>query len=187
MKETQLKVDALTLENKRLKIQGASTQPTKKVAKGNNLNAHPSTSEIPSISASSEKSLIPDSGLDTNSHRLTTSAASKFSVMNELFIQPNVFLMARPKHTTLHRRPERYATSDSNQIAVVAELYDELIEDLHALLESNVEFRKTVCDLSIGTSKHSDFFYSVHQCIQCQPTTNYPYSEEQTHGRYYIW
>ena len=132
------------------------------MAKGRN-NAHSSTSEIPSISASSEKSLIPDSGLDMNSHRLTTSAASKFSVMNELFIQPNVFLMARPKYTILHRRPERYATSDSNQIAVVAELYDELMEDLHPLLESNVEFRKMVCDLLIRASeKHSDFFHSVH-------------------------
>lgn len=100
-------------------------------------------SEILDISAS--ESLISDSGLDENNRKRVVSAANKFSVMNELFLKPNVFLVARPSRKSLPQMPDRYTSSATKRAAVVAELYNELPEDHHILLETNIAFKKTVC------------------------------------------
>lgn len=138
-------------ENRQLKIHGAVLPPKKrakdvqKSRKAAQSDIPPADSEI--LDISTDESLTSDGAFDKNNHQRVVSTANKFSVMNEIFIKPNAFLVARPDQMTLHRRPDRYTSSSSKRAAIVAELYDELAEDLHTLLEKNVAFRKTVRDL----------------------------------------
>lgn len=138
-----------------MKIHGDSVLPSKNAAKGGQKSrkaAHsnhipPADSEI--LDVSDDESPISDSGLDENNHKRVVSAASKFSVMNELFVKPNVFLVSRPSRKALHEMPDRYTSFESKRAAVVAELYHELPEDHHTLLENNIGFKKAVSGLFI--------------------------------------
>lgn len=94
-----------------------------------------------------------DVGLDKNTHKRVTTFGSKFSVMNELFIQPGVFLVERPSRVS-SLVPTRYNSAASKRAGIIAELYEEVSEDCHILLETNLDFRQTV-------SLHSNTFFEM--------------------------
>lgn len=84
-----------------------------------------------------------DIGMEKNTHKRIVTFGSKFSVMNELFIQPNAFLVARPSRAS-SLVPTRYSSTESKRAGIVAELYEEVPEDCHILLETDLAFRQTV-------------------------------------------
>lgn len=82
---------------------------------------------------------------DKNTCKRITTFGSKFSVMNEIFIQPSVFSVPKPPSHGSSLEPTRYASVASRKAGVVAEIYEEIPDDCRTLLETNLAFQKRVC------------------------------------------
>lgn len=149
----QLKLETFTEENRRLKIQlgTALNAPPKKKSVANDKKSkepmHVKDSELesePEILSEQEDLMDSDGmNLDNNTRKRTVAFGSKFSVMNELFIQRSVFLVAKPSRAS-SMAPTRYSSVASKKAGVVAELYEEIPNDCHILLETNLAFQKKV-------------------------------------------
>ena len=68
--------------------------------------------------------------------------ARKFCVMNEVFVPEAAFLTKDPNFDPLDS--ERYKTPDSIRNGIIAELFEEVLEDLHKLLQESGSFRDLV-------------------------------------------
>jgi len=78
----------------------------------------------------------------TRHQRKIESLGKKFGVMNELFVPPTAFLVAKPMFDPLDE--SRYTSPAGTLNGVVAELYDEIPVSLHNLMEEHSYFREMV-------------------------------------------
>jgi len=70
--------------------------------------------------------------------------ARRFGVMNEVVVSRDAFLQTRPRGINSDD-PGRWKSEESACQGLVAELYEELPEDMHIMLQKNPSFRDTVC------------------------------------------
>jgi len=72
----------------------------------------------------------------------------KFGVLNELFVPGAAFLVAKPMFDLQDK--SRYKTPTGILDGIIAELYDQIPENLHKLMEDHSYFRDTVSNLTFG-------------------------------------
>jgi len=70
--------------------------------------------------------------------------ARRFGVMNEVVVSRTAFLQPRPRG--IHSDdPDRWKSEESACQGLIAELYEELPDDMHTMLQKNPSFHDTVC------------------------------------------
>jgi hypothetical protein len=69
--------------------------------------------------------------------------ARRFGVMNEMFVSKDVFLQPRPQNINSDD-PNRWEDDEKTKECVIAELYEEIPNSLHKMLEKTSSFRDTV-------------------------------------------
>ena len=65
--------------------------------------------------------------------------ARKFCVLNEIFVPEAAFLTRDPNFDPMD--PEHYKTADSIRNGIIAELFEEVPDDLHELMQESRSFR----------------------------------------------
>jgi len=96
--------------------------------------------------------------------------ARKFCVLNEIFVPDAAFLTRDPNFDPMD--PERYRTADSIRNGIIAELFEEVPDDLHEPMQESGSFRdmasRQYYDYSLLTFDHTVHFYtepgSSHHC-----------------------
>lgn len=63
--------------------------------------------------------------------------------MNEMFVSKDVFLQPRPQNINSDD-PNRWEDDEKTKECVIAELYEEIPNSLHKMLEKTSSFRDTV-------------------------------------------
>jgi hypothetical protein len=63
--------------------------------------------------------------------------------MNEMFLAKDVFLQSRP-HNIYSDDPDRWDDDEKTKECIIAELYEEIPEILHEMLEKTASFRDKV-------------------------------------------
>jgi hypothetical protein len=69
--------------------------------------------------------------------------ARRFGVMNEMFVSKDLFLQPRPQNINSDD-PNRWEDDEKTKECVIAELYEEIPNSLHKMLEKTSSFRDTV-------------------------------------------
>jgi hypothetical protein len=70
--------------------------------------------------------------------------ARKFGVMNEVVVSRGAFLLPQPRGINSDD-PDHWKSEELALQGLVAELYEELPEDMHGMLLKDPKFRDTVC------------------------------------------
>ena len=78
-----------------------------------------------------------------NNDALISLHARRFGVMNEIFVSKDVFLQPRPPNVYSDDL-DRWDNDENSKRCVIAELYEEIPESLHDMLEKTTIFRDTV-------------------------------------------
>lgn len=79
-----------------------------------------------------------------NNEDLISIHASRFGVMNEMFVPMDIFLQPRPQHIYSDDL-DRWDDDEKTKNCIIAELYEELPAGLHEMLEKTSSFRDAVC------------------------------------------
>ncbi|KAH9476949.1 hypothetical protein JR316_0010865 [Psilocybe cubensis] len=77
----------------------------------------------------------------SNKDKRIAQLGRRFGIMNEPFVPPAAFLVARP--STFSTDAKRYESEMSQLNGVIAELFEEIPKDLHGDLKGSPDFRKT--------------------------------------------
>lgn len=95
-----------------------------------------------SSSAATSGKNAPAAAIDETTRRIGVYAR-RFGVMNEVVVSRHVFLQPRPRG--IHSDdPDRWKSEESARQGLIAELYEELPDDMHTMLQKNPSFRDTV-------------------------------------------
>lgn len=97
-------------------------------------------------SAHSEKTKGKDkdsTGILHDNDSLIALHARRFGVMNEIFVSKDMFLQARPLNI-YSDDPDRWDNDENMKQCIIAELYEEIPQSLHDMLEKTTTFRDTV-------------------------------------------
>jgi hypothetical protein len=85
----------------------------------------------------------PAAAIDETTQRIGVYAR-RFGVMNEVVVSRDAFLQPRPRGI-YSDDPNHWKSEESVRQGLIAELYEELPDDMHAMLQKNPSFRDTVC------------------------------------------
>jgi hypothetical protein len=129
LKKVQIVLDKVKAENKQLRLQAAEQKskadgPSKKLKKN-------SDSDDEEMDCKDRVGLF----------------ARKFSVMNEMFVEPKHFMVEKPDVDPYNQ--SRYASPQSRALGLIAELFREIPEDLHDAMINDSRFRDDVCKWSL--------------------------------------
>ncbi|KAJ3509194.1 hypothetical protein NLJ89_g5346 [Agrocybe chaxingu] len=142
LRDAQLKTAALEDELRKLKIERdqyrQSVKRLKKEKKATPKQEHDADADIaPSNEPKAASSLVPPFACYLDRIRLY---AAKFMLMNEVFVPRAAFLVPRPDGARSDDEGQ-WKTVESAQQGMVAELFEEIPEDLHHLMTNQTYFR----------------------------------------------